>query len=902
MKRIKLLLVFICTFFIYNASNAFNTKKNIKNATKVSNFCPAPILTSFFPSSGPENTVVYISGSNFNAAATVAFDGISTAFTIIDDNEIEAYVPSGIAASSTITIISSGGCTGISSTSFTLLDSACDTPDIYLSEIYDVNGGSTGLIELYNPTNTTLTFNGEYELQRFRDVGDATPSVTHILPGSVGPMQTYLVKIGGPTACGLTEDTEMGAGINANDQIKLFKNGALIDVVNAPNNVGYTVKRNPDAVAPNSTFVSSDWDTNTNESCADLGSHTADPIPDNTPTITQPTSQTICENGTATFTIAISGTETYTYQWKVLTSAGNWVNVTNDANYSGATTDTLMVSNTPASFDGNQYYCEVTSASCDLVTNVAQLEINSMTSPPATACWETATFNTTTCTWDITGTQDPMPTGLACWETATFNTTTCVWDVTGTQDPMPTGLACWETATFNTTTCVWDVTGTQDPMPTGLACWETATFNTTTCVWDVTGTQDPMPTGLACWETATFNTTTCVWDVTGTQDPMPTGLNCWDTATFNTTTCSWDVVTGTQDPMPTGLACWETATFNTTTCVWDITGTQDPMPTGLNCWDTATFNTTTCSWDVVTGTQDPMPTGLACWETATFNTTTCSWDISGTQDPMPTGLACWETATFNTTTCSWNITGTQDPMPTGLACWETATFNTTTCSWDITGTQDPMPTGLACWETTAFDTTTCSWIITGTQDPMPTGLACWETATFNTTTCTWEVTGTPIDFDLSLSNITILDNTITVSMTDTSINYLYTVDSSASQVNPTFTDLANGIHTLMVQDENGCVVKSIPFTIDGIQEINIPLFFTPNGDTFNDTWLITDTQNTIKQILIFDRYGKLLKEVSPAEKSWDGTYRGYNLESNDYWYLITLYTDEELKGHFTLKR
>ncbi|MCI4443284.1 MAG: hypothetical protein JHC39_07240, partial [Lentimicrobium sp.] len=46
--------------------------------------------------------------------------------------------------------------------------------------------------------------------------------------------------------------------------------------------------------------------------------------------------------------------------------------------------------------------------------------------------------------------------------------------------PMPTGLNCWETATFNTTTCSWDVTGTQAPMPTGLNCWETATFNTTT--------------------------------------------------------------------------------------------------------------------------------------------------------------------------------------------------------------------------------------------------------------------------------------------------------------------------------------------------------------------------------------------------------------------------------------
>ncbi|PZO27428.1 MAG: hypothetical protein DCF13_11495, partial [Flavobacteriaceae bacterium] len=62
-------------------------------------------------------------------------------------------------------------------------------------------------------------------------------------------------------------------------------------------------------------------------------------------------------------------------------------------------------------------------------------------------------------------------------------------------------LACYETATFNTTSCQWDVTGTQPAQPT-LACYETATFNTTSCQWDVTGTQPAQPT-LACYETAT---------------------------------------------------------------------------------------------------------------------------------------------------------------------------------------------------------------------------------------------------------------------------------------------------------------------------------------------------------------------------------------------------------------
>jgi hypothetical protein len=76
-------------------------------------------------------------------------------------------------------------------------------------------------------------------------------------------------------------------------------------------------------------------------------------------------------------------------------------------------------------------------------------------------------------------------------------------------------LACYETATFNNTTCQWDVTGTQPNQPT-LDCYETATFNNTTCQWDVTGTQPNQPT-LDCYETATFNNTTCQWDVSGAQ-------------------------------------------------------------------------------------------------------------------------------------------------------------------------------------------------------------------------------------------------------------------------------------------------------------------------------------------------------------------------------------------------
>jgi hypothetical protein len=189
------------------------------------------------------------------------------------------------------------------------------------------------------------------------------------------------------------------------------------------------------------------------------------------------------------------------------------------------------------------------------------------------ACYETATFNTTTCAWDVTGMQPSQPT-LACYETATFNTTTCAWDVTGTQPSQPT-LACYETATFNTTTCTWDVTGAQPLLPS-LACYETATFNTTTCAWDVTGTQPTQPT-LACYETATFNTTTCTWDVTGTQPTLGS------VTTTVATSYTWPLPFGTGLTYTTGGVYTNTVDCNVATLNLTIAPAVNTFNIGTSC-------------------------------------------------------------------------------------------------------------------------------------------------------------------------------------------------------------------------------------------------------------------------------------------------------------------------------
>ncbi|SHI69386.1 gliding motility-associated C-terminal domain-containing protein, partial [Mesonia phycicola] len=123
----------------------------------------------------------------------------------------------------------------------------------------------------------------------------------------------------------------------------------------------------------------------------------------------------------------------------------------------------------------------------------------------------------------------------------------------------------------------------------------------------------------------------------------------------------------------------------------------------------------------------------------------------------------------------------------------------------------------------------------------------------------------------------------------------------------TIDGLSSGSHLVYGRDKNGCGV-----TVNVINFIDYPKFFTPNEDGYNDRWNIIGLgeENAGAQIYIFDRYGKLLKQLSPTSEGWDGTFNGKVMPSGDYWFRIEylqLQTDGELvkaefKANFTLKR
>ena len=134
-------------------------------------------------------------------------------------------------------------------------------------------------------------------------------------------------------------------------------------------------------------------------------------------------------------------------------------------------------------------------------------------------------------------------------------------------------------------------------------------------------------------------------------------------------------------------------------------------------------------------------------------------------------------------------------------------------------------------------------------------------------------------------------------------NYEYSVDGGPFQDSNRFTGLTPGDHLFLARDTDGCGEGSAIISI-----LDFPRFFTPNGDGRNDTWNISGLRNQPNAIIsIYDRYGKLLKQISPTGQGWNGTFNGYPLPSTDYWFTLE-YTDSSngqrklFKSHFALRR
>ncbi|MDN3677875.1 choice-of-anchor L domain-containing protein [Flavobacterium paronense] len=146
------------------------------------------------------------------------------------------------------------------------------------------------------------------------------------------------------------------------------------------------------------------------------------------------------------------------------------------------------------------------------------------------------------------------------------------------------------------------------------------------------------------------------------------------------------------------------------------------------------------------------------------------------------------------------------------------------------------------------------------------------------------------------------NQSITVTATGQGNNFEYQLDNGPFQDSNVFEHVPSGIHTITVRDKYGCGSTTIQALV-----VNYPKYFTPNGDGYNDSWNIKDlSSQPSANIVIYDRFGKVLTKIKPSNSGWDGTYNGHLMPSDDYWFSVS-YTDEnqvnqEFRAHFAMKR
>ncbi len=149
-----------------------------------------------------------------------------------------------------------------------------------------------------------------------------------------------------------------------------------------------------------------------------------------------------------------------------------------------------------------------------------------------------------------------------------------------------------------------------------------------------------------------------------------------------------------------------------------------------------------------------------------------------------------------------------------------------------------------------------------------------------------------------ISNVAVDGLNVTINTIQSSA-FEYSLNGQDFQDSNTFNVAEGGVFTAYVREKNQCGSDQKPFIV-----ISYPDFFSPNGDTINDTWYIKGASNFTKaQVTIFDRFGKLITVLNAENPFWDGSFNRKLMPATDYWFVAKIDAAfPEITGHFALKR
>ena len=142
--------------------------------------------------------------------------------------------------------------------------------------------------------------------------------------------------------------------------------------------------------------------------------------------------------------------------------------------------------------------------------------------------------------------------------------------------------------------------------------------------------------------------------------------------------------------------------------------------------------------------------------------------------------------------------------------------------------------------------------------------------------------------------------------------YSWTPSSGLSCTNcaaPVATPSATTTYCAMATDANGCQDSAcVVITVDtDCGELFVPNAFSPNNDGSNDLLSIYGGACLLEmEFVVYDRWGEEVYRSTDATKSWDGMYKGQELNAGVYVYYLrgTLYNGNpvSLEGNISLIR
>ena len=117
-------------------------------------------------------------------------------------------------------------------------------------------------------------------------------------------------------------------------------------------------------------------------------------------------------------------------------------------------------------------------------------------------------------------------------------------------------------------------------------------------------------------------------------------------------------------------------------------------------------------------------------------------------------------------------------------------------------------------------------------------------------------------------------------------------------------NIGAGSYSVTVTDDNGCESSGNVVVVDPSE----PCFYisdgiSPNGDGANDTWIISGLSSyPDAKVSVFNRWGQEVYSGTASSAPWDGTDKGKELPTADYYYVLDLGNGQTYNGVVTLKK